>query len=159
MDESGNIIVDETTKDYRKVNMDGVNSFGVNLYVLSYDENKNLTAINDALSYNLQQYLSQYRMLSDRINIIDGIVINIGVNFKILTYSNYNKKEVLSNCITTVQNFFNIEQWQFSQPININQLQLEIANTEGVQAVADLDRKSTRLNSSHTDISRMPSSA
>ena len=28
-----------------------------------------------------------------------------------------------------------------------------------LQVVEDLDRKSTRLNSSHTDISRMPSSA
>ena len=28
-----------------------------------------------------------------------------------------------------------------------------------VETVADRDRKSTRLNSSHTDISRMPSSA
>ena len=45
---------------------------------------------------------------------------------------------MLFRSITAIQNFFNIEQWQFSQPININQLQLEIANTEGVQAVADL---------------------
>ena len=31
--------------------------------------------------------------------------------------------------------------------------------TEGVVEWLDEDRKSTRLNSSHTDISRMPSSA
>ena len=29
----------------------------------------------------------------------------------------------------------------------------------GMSATAEVDRKSTRLNSSHTDISRMPSSA
>ena len=35
------------------------------------------------------------------------------------------------------------------------------ANAEGedMYAAIDIDRKSTRLNSSHTDISRMPSSA
>ena len=32
-------------------------------------------------------------------------------------------------------------------------------NNQRMQAVFDTDRKSTRLNSSHTDISRMPSSA
>ena len=34
-----------------------------------------------------------------------------------------------------------------------------ISHTFGVQAANESDRKSTRLNSSHTDISRMPSSA
>ena len=34
-----------------------------------------------------------------------------------------------------------------------------IANPTGSSVMAPLDRKSTRLNSSHTDISRMPSSA
>ena len=34
-----------------------------------------------------------------------------------------------------------------------------ISYTEGLRAGVGADRKSTRLNSSHTDISRMPSSA
>ena len=78
-------------------------------------------------------------MLSDRVNIIDAFIINIGVNFTILTYSNYNKKEVLNSCITAVKNFFNIDLWQISQPININQLELEIVKIEGVQSVANLE--------------------
>ena len=34
-----------------------------------------------------------------------------------------------------------------------------IGREENLNAAVSLDRKSTRLNSSHTDISRMPSSA
>ena len=96
------------------------------MFSVLYDNNKNLTPINEALSYNLRNYLSKYRMLSDRVNIIDAFIINIGVNFTILTYSNYNKKEVLNNCITAISDFFNIDLWQISQTININQLELEI---------------------------------
>ena len=40
-------------------------------------------------------------------------------------------------------------------PIDGNEISLYLTNKLGPQ----LDRKSTRLNSSHTDISRMPSSA
>jgi hypothetical protein len=138
LDENYNFVVDESQKNYRKTNLEGTNPLGVNLYVLSYDDNQNLTPINDALSYNLRTYLSKFRMLSDRINIIDAYIINIGINFKIIVYSNYNKKEVLSNCMISIQDFFDVNNWQIGQPINISQLELEIAKNDGVQSVADL---------------------
>lgn len=114
------------------------NPFSVNLYLLSYDENKNLTKPNLALLHNLRQYLSRYRMMTDGINLIDGYIINIGIEFKIVTYNNFNKKEVLSNCVQAIKDFFNIDLWGFSQPINLSQLELEIARVEGVQSVAYL---------------------
>jgi hypothetical protein len=107
--------------------------------VLGYNENKNLTQINEALFYNIKEYLKKYRLLTDGVNIIDGYIINIGVNFKILTYNNYNKKEVLNNCITKVKDFFNIDKWSFSQPINLSQLELEIARVEGVQSLTNVE--------------------
>jgi len=139
LDQNNNFVIDSTQKNFRRVNLEGTNPLGVNLYVLSYDDNQNLTTINDALSYNLRTYLSKFRIVSDRINIVDAYIINIGVNFQIIVYSNYNKKEVLTNCISSIQNFFNIDNWQIGQPINIGQLQLEIANNDGVQSVANLD--------------------
>lgn len=139
LDENQNLILDSTQSGLRKANIDGVNPFGINLYVLTYDDNKNLTPVNEALVYNLKKYISKYRMISDRVNIIDGFIINVGVDFTVLTYSTYNKKEVLANCISAVKKFFDIELWQFSQPINIGQLELEIAKVEGVQAVSNLE--------------------
>ena len=34
-----------------------------------------------------------------------------------------------------IQEFFNIDNWSFNQPINISELELIIANVEGVQSV------------------------
>jgi hypothetical protein len=76
--------------------------------------------------------------MTDGINIIDGYIINIGVDFMITTYKGFNKKEVLKNAITTVQNFFDVDKWEFSQPINLSSLRLEIAKVQGVQTVASL---------------------
>jgi hypothetical protein len=139
LDENHNLILDSTQAGLRKANLDGVNPFGINLYVLTYNDDKNLTTVNEALVYNLKKYIAKYRMISDRVNIIDGFIVNIGVDFTVLTYSTYNKKEVLANCISAVKKFFDIELWQFSQPINIGQLELEIAKVEGVQAVSNLE--------------------
>ncbi len=133
-------VVDNSVNNYfRRIVYDSSNPFSINLYALSYDNNKNLVPINDALSANLIKYLGQFRLLTDGINIVDGYVINIGVNFSILVFKGYNKKEVLTNCIQSVKNFFDIDFWNFSQPINISQLELEIAKIDGVQSVASVD--------------------
>jgi len=141
VDENNVATVDNTnTQNYfRKISFDRSNPFSVNLYMLSYDENGNLTRSNEALVTNLLTYLRRYRILTDGINVIDGYVINIGVEFIITAFKGYNKKDVLSNCITAIQNFFNIDKWEFSQPINLSSLRLEIAKVDGVQTVVSLD--------------------
>lgn len=111
------------------------NPFAINLYILGYDNLKKLTPLNIAVKNNLKTYLNEYRMLTDGINIIDGFIINIGVDFEIVTYPNYNKSEVLLKCINELKYHFNIDNWSFNQPINISEIELVIANVEGVQSV------------------------
>jgi hypothetical protein len=65
------------------------------MYVLGYDNNKKLTVLNDDVKNNLSEYLDQYRMLTDQIRIVDAFVVNIGVEFSIVCFKNYNMSEVL----------------------------------------------------------------
>lgn len=115
------------------------NPFAINLYVLGYDSNKNVTPLNKAVKQNLKTYLSEYRLLTDGVNLLDGFVINIGVDFEIRVYGGYNKREVLTKCITELQNYFNIDNWTFNMPINISEIELLIAGIEGVQSVPKCD--------------------
>ena len=156
---NANSIVDGSLTQNNQVvsnrNISGMlkNPFSINLYLLSYDENKNLTKPNSALFHNVRQYLNQYRMMTDGINLIEGYIVNIGVEFKIVTYNNFNKKEVLINCVNAVKDFFNIDLWGFSQPINLSQLELEIAKVEGVQSVASLKLTNlTTKNGSYSSV-------
>jgi hypothetical protein len=111
------------------------NPFAINMYLLGYDNNKNLTNLNLAAKENLKTYLGEYRMLTDGVNIINGFIVNIGCDFEIITYSNYNKREVLTNCIAKLQDYFNIDNWTFNKPINISEIELILANVEGVMSV------------------------
>ena len=60
----------------------------LDLYVLSYNVNNQLTTASPALKQNLTTYLSQYRMVNDSVNIKYGFIINIGVNFSIIILPN-----------------------------------------------------------------------
>ena len=140
------LINNSLENNFRKVNFDVSNPFSLNLYVLSYNSNKNLTQTNEALVYNIRQYLQKYKIISDSVNIIDGYIINIGIDFKILVYNNFNKKEVLDQCLQKAKDFFNIDKWYFNQPININQFELELAKVEGVQSVAEVKFKNLTQN-------------
>lgn len=147
-------VVDNSDNSYfRRIAYDNTNPFAINVYVLTYNAQKQLMPSNPALISNLITYLKQYRMITDGINIIDGYIINIGVNFTITVYKGFNKKDVLSNCISAVQDFFNIDQWNFSQPINLSQLQLEIAKVDGVQSVVNVDITNlTALNGDYSPV-------
>lgn len=118
--------------------VDAVNSNSVNLYVLGYNKDKKLTRLNSQIKKNLKIYLEQYRILTDQINILDGFVVNIGVNFRIIAYKNQNMNEVLTRCIDAIREFFSIDRWQLNQPIIINDLYSQLLQVDGVQNVPEL---------------------
>jgi hypothetical protein len=111
------------------------NPLAINMYVLGYNSNKNLTNLNQAIKQNLKTYLSDYRLLTDAINLLDGFIVNIGIDFEVTCYSNYNKSEVIANCLTALQSYFNIDKWTFNKPINISEIELTLANIDGVMSV------------------------
>ena len=110
----------------------------LDLYVLTYDINGKLTTASPALKQNLVTYLSQYRMVNDAINIRDGFVVNIGIDFDIIVLPNYVNNDVLSRCITALQTYFAIENWQINQPIILRDIYVLLDRIEGVQTVKNI---------------------
>jgi hypothetical protein len=111
------------------------NPFAINLYLLGNDVNGHLTNLNRAVKENLKTYFNEYRILTDGININDGFIINIGLEFEIIVYPNYNKNEILTKAILELKQYFNVDNWQFNQTINLSEVELLLANIEGVQSV------------------------
>jgi hypothetical protein len=107
----------------------------LDLYVLSTDINGNLTSASDALKSNLRNYINQYRMIGDTVNIKDAFVVNIGINFEIITLPNYNNSQVLTSCIDRLTELFSIDNWQLNQPILLRELSTILDGTRGVQTV------------------------
>ena len=111
----------------------------LDLYVLSNDAQGKLTTASPALKQNLITYLSQYRMVNDSINIKDGFIINIGVNFEIIVLPNYNNNDVLIAGILALQDYFRIDNWQINQPIILRNLYAILDRIEGIQTVKNIE--------------------
>jgi len=115
------------------------NPLALDLFILSYNSNKQLTQAPASLKNNLVTYINQYRMVTDAINIKDAFYINIGVNFDITILSGYSNKEILTNCVTVIQNYFNIDNWQINQPIVLSDITSKLLQVKGVQSVVKLE--------------------
>jgi hypothetical protein len=111
------------------------NPLALNMYLLGFDANKKLTKVNQAVKENVQTYLTQFRMVTDAVNIKDAFVINIGVKFNILTKVGYNKEEIVLKAIQKVKDFFNIDKWQIGQPIVLADLAYQISLVDGVSSI------------------------
>ena len=108
------------------------NPLALNMYLLGYDSNKNLVRMNRAVKQNIKLYLSQYRLLTDAINLKDGYVVNFGVKFNIVVKRGFNKNDVLFKAIQKVKEFFQTEKWQIGQPIVLSDLAYQISLVDGV---------------------------
>jgi hypothetical protein len=115
------------------------NPLALDLYVLSYNSSKQLSIASATLKNNLVTYLNQYRMVTDAINIKDAYYINIGINFDINVLGGYSNKDILSNCISSLQDYFNIDKWQINQPIVLSDIQSKLLQVKGVQSVVKIE--------------------
>ena len=111
----------------------------LDLYVISKNANNKLKTTSPALKRNLQTYLSEYRMINDSIKIKDAFIINIGINFDIIVYPNFNNNNTLARCIQSLNNYFNIDKWQINQPILLKELYIGLDKVKGVQTVKNVE--------------------
>ena len=110
----------------------------LDLYVLSSNNLNQLTTGSAALKQNLSTYLSQYRIIGDTISIKDAFIVNIGVEFDIITLPEYVNNEVLTNCISELQAYFANSEWQINEPIILRELYILLDRIEGVQIVKNI---------------------
>jgi len=126
----------------------------LDMYVLAYNSNKQLTLASTTLKENLAIYLNEYRMVTDAINIRDAFYINIGVNFDITTISGFNNQLVLKDCINALKTYFNIESWQINRPIILSEIMVLLLQVKGVQSVVKLEivNKQDPTNQTYSDL-------
>jgi hypothetical protein len=111
----------------------------INVYVLGLDGNSKLTNTStSALKDNISTYLADYRMLNDYVTITDGRVINLGFEIDLMIDKQVTQSQVISDVITNIQNYMDINKYQMGDNIYISNLLKEINNVGGVINVIDL---------------------
>jgi len=111
------------------------NPYALNLYILAQDADNRFTDANQALLENLRTYLSQYRMLTDALNIKSAFIINLGINFEVIPKPNINSNEVVLQCIARLKVLLNNDRMQINGPLNISSIVSELDSIDGVQSI------------------------
>jgi|TARA_R110000851_G_scaffold37757_2_gene97298 hypothetical protein len=126
------------------------NKRNLNLYVLSEDSEGDLSIANTTLKTNLKNWLNSYRMMNDTLDIMDGKIINYGVNFEVIVDATANKYEVLSDCVDKIKDsVINIKK-NFGDPIYITDFYKALNSIPGVvdTTTVEIESKSGGVYSS-----------
>ena len=107
--------------------------------IISRDIDGKLITSPDSLKINLKKYLNEYRLVTDAIDIIDAQIINVGINYNIMSDGTSNEMIVLQNVNIVLQNYMKIENFQIDQPIVISDLMNLILNTQGVLSLVNIE--------------------
>ncbi len=117
------------------------NQLGLDIYLLGFDANKNLVPVNRVVKENLRTYLSNYRILTDAISLKDAFIINIQIEFEIVTRPDYNSNEVLLRCLSMLRDKFSNDRNQINAPIIISNCMTDLDRVDGVQSVVNFEVK------------------
>ena len=107
--------------------------------VLSYDSSGNLTSeVSQTMKQNLAEYLSNYRMINDYVQIGNSQVIDLAVDVQAVLDSTQNQGAVISNIIDRVTTFFSPTIREMGEDILVSELNRLIQSENGVISVGEI---------------------
>jgi hypothetical protein len=113
----------------------------VRVKLLSYDDQGNLTdVISNTLKNNILNYLSEYRMINDYIEVANGQVIDLGLDINLVINKNENPTDVIKQVIQTSIMFFAIDKRKMGDPLFVGDLIREIGSIYGVVNVVGIKK-------------------
>lgn len=109
------------------------------LYLLGIDYRGKLDAALPALlTENIQNYLTEYRMINDFVEIKPGRVINLSVEVDVHVDKTYNVSDVVSMIIGKVRDYFDVNKRNMGDDIYIGDLKKEVSKLDGVANLIDI---------------------
>lgn len=87
---------------------------------------------NTLLKENIAEYLTEFRMVNDYVEIRDGRIYNLGLTLDLFITDSVNQGELANNVIQTVSSYFNVDSSQMNEDIFLGDLLNNINDINGV---------------------------
>ena len=78
----------------------------LNIYVISESSSGTLTTAPSILKDNIKTWLTQYKMINDTVDLLDAIIVNVGIDFNIVVSPDYDRIEVLNRSLNALRSEF-----------------------------------------------------
>lgn len=103
----------------------------LNMYVLSENSQGDLVVSNTTLKNNLKTWLNQYKMINDTIDILDGKIINYGINFEVIPELDVNRYQLLDACVNRLIDELSVKK-NIGDPVYISEIYKILNDVSGV---------------------------
>jgi len=110
----------------------------INVYVMSETNSGKLIKANATLKNNLKNWLLNYKMINDTIDIIDASIVNFGIEYEILldlSANKYNVVNLANNAIATLYS----HQLDIAESISITDIYKVLNQVNGVVDVTAIE--------------------
>lgn len=114
------------------------------------------SALPQTLVENILEYMTHYKSINDYLEIKSGKIYNIGISADIFVDKNYTTSDVISNVITKIKEYFDVENHDMGDDIFIGDLQKEIMLIDGVISVIEIRVYNIFYGSYSPDVSPLP---
>jgi len=109
----------------------------LNLYVLAENTDGTLTEASTSIKRNVKIWLNKNRMISDTIDIIDGRILNISIDFSLVADLETSKFDVLATAISTLRDKMKVLP-DIGEMFSISNIYKILNDVEGVVDVQDV---------------------
>jgi len=111
----------------------------IKVSILSLDGDSKLSPTSSStIRENVANYLSEYRMINDYVEVTTGKVINLGFDVDIFVEKGASQSEVVSGVVNVIKDYMDINKWDMGDNIYLSQLVEVINNVGQVLNVLDL---------------------
>ena len=109
------------------------------VYSLGLDYEGHLTsALSEVVADNIREYLSNYKMVNDSLEVRSGHIINVSFGIDIFVDKAYEKSEVVKRVIDLVYDYMDIRSHHMGEDIFVGDLEKEISKLDGVKNLISL---------------------
>jgi hypothetical protein len=110
----------------------------INIYLASEDENTNLTKTSNTIKNNLKTWLSRHKVINDTIDFLDAVIVNLGIEYEVVTDMNVNRFEVIERCSEILRQEYSVKQL-IGQPFEISRIFKLLNRVAGVVDVTRVE--------------------
>ena len=107
--------------------------------ILSFDANGKLTeSVSNTLKQNIANYLSNYRMINDYIQITNGQVIDLEFEFSVVTDATQNQGQVITKIVNSVNSYLSPLVSYMGKNVNVSEIRRIVQDVDGVISLTDV---------------------
>ena len=106
----------------------------LSLYLISTDNNGNLSQTNQVTKNNIKNWISQYKSLNDQIEIFDPKIINFELEFMVSIDKRYSQQIVLRKCISEIKKLL-ADKFYIGEPLYLSRIYSILNRVDGVDDV------------------------